>query len=50
MATRIVRAAIERGINFMDNSWDYNDGESEKRMGNALRDGYRARWNASITR
>ena len=40
MATRIARTAIDRGINFMDNSWDYNEGESEKRMGNALRDGY----------
>lgn len=41
LATRIVRTAIDRGINFMDNSWDYNKGESEKRMGKALRDGYR---------
>src|SRR3954469_7467971 len=38
---RIIRAALERGINFMDNSWDYNDGQSELRMGKALRDGYR---------
>src|SRR5205807_2302759 len=35
------RTAIDRGINFMDNSWDYADGESERRMGTALRDGYR---------
>src|SRR5205085_795307 len=41
LAHRIVRTAIDRGINFMDNSWDYNQGESEKRMGKALRDGYR---------
>jgi aryl-alcohol dehydrogenase-like predicted oxidoreductase len=41
LAFRIVRSAIDRGINFMDNCWDYNDGESEKRMGKALRDGYR---------
>jgi aryl-alcohol dehydrogenase-like predicted oxidoreductase len=40
-AIRIVRSAIDRGINFLDNSWDYNGGESEKRMGAALRDGYR---------
>ncbi len=40
-AIRIVRAAIDRGINFLDNSWDYNSGESERRMGAALRDGYR---------
>jgi aryl-alcohol dehydrogenase-like predicted oxidoreductase len=38
---RIVRSAVDRGINFMDNSWDYNDGRSEIRMGKALRDGYR---------
>src|SRR6202166_1963163 len=38
---RIVRAAIENGITFLDNCWDYNGGESEVRMGKALRDGYR---------
>jgi predicted aldo/keto reductase-like oxidoreductase len=38
---RIIRTAIDRGINFLDNCWDYNDGESEVRMGKALRDGYR---------
>ena len=38
---RIIRTAIDRGINFMDNSWDYHDGGSEIRMGKALRDGYR---------
>jgi aryl-alcohol dehydrogenase-like predicted oxidoreductase len=38
---RIIRSAIDRGVTFMDNSWDYHDGESERRMGNALRDGYR---------
>ena len=41
LSLRIVRSAIDRGINFMDNSWDYNDGASEIRMGKALRDGYR---------
>jgi aryl-alcohol dehydrogenase-like predicted oxidoreductase len=41
MATRIVHTAIDRGINFMDNCWDYNDGVSEKRMGKALQGGYR---------
>ena len=41
-AARLARAAIDRGITFMDNCWDYGkDGECEKRMGNALRDGYR---------
>ena len=38
---QIIRTAIDNGINFMDNSWDYNDGISEIRMGKALRDGYR---------
>ncbi len=38
---RIIRAAIDNGINFMDNSWDYNGGVSELRMGKALQDGYR---------
>jgi aryl-alcohol dehydrogenase-like predicted oxidoreductase len=38
---RIVRSAIDRGITFMDNCWDYHDGLSEVRMGKALRDGYR---------
>ncbi|MFW9260338.1 aldo/keto reductase [Nostoc sp. CALU 546] len=41
LAIRIVRTAIDRGINFMDNSWDYNGGVSEIRMGKALRDRYR---------
>lgn len=41
LAIRLVRSAIDRGITFMDNSWDYNDGASETRMGKALRDGYR---------
>jgi predicted aldo/keto reductase-like oxidoreductase len=40
---RIIRSAIDRGITFMDNCWDYHDGESERRMGAALRDGYRQR-------
>jgi uncharacterized protein len=40
---RIVRAAIDQGINFLDNCWDYNGGQSELRMGKALRDGYRQR-------
>src|SRR5271165_2889088 len=38
---RIIRTALEGGINFLDNCWDYNGGESELRMGQALRDGYR---------
>jgi aryl-alcohol dehydrogenase-like predicted oxidoreductase len=42
-AVRIVRSAIDRGITFLDNSWSYHDGESERRMGTALRDGYRSK-------
>src|SRR5246127_2123751 len=38
---RIVRSGLDQGINFLDNCWDYNGGESEIRMGKALRDGYR---------
>jgi len=38
---RIIRAAIDAGITYMDNCWDYHDGGSEIRMGKALRDGYR---------
>jgi predicted aldo/keto reductase-like oxidoreductase len=38
---RVVRTAIDNGVNFMDNCWDYNNGASEIRMGKALGDGYR---------
>jgi predicted aldo/keto reductase-like oxidoreductase len=38
---RIIRTALDNGINFLDNCWDYNDGASEVRMGKALGDGYR---------
>jgi aryl-alcohol dehydrogenase-like predicted oxidoreductase len=41
LAIRIVRTALDRGVNFLDNCWDYNKGASEKRMGAALRNGYR---------
>lgn len=40
---RLMRAAIDRGITFLDNCWDYNGGISEVRMGQALRDGYRGK-------
>jgi aryl-alcohol dehydrogenase-like predicted oxidoreductase len=43
LAIRLVRAAIDRGMTFMDNCWDYNEGASEIRMGKALREGYRDR-------
>ena len=38
---KLCRSAIDRGITFMDNCWDYNDGLSEVRMGHALKEGYR---------
>jgi predicted aldo/keto reductase-like oxidoreductase len=38
---RIIRGAIDRGITFLDNCWDYHGGSSELRMGKALADGYR---------
>ena len=38
---RIIHTALDEGMNFLDNCWDYNGGESEVRMGKALRDGYR---------
>ena len=38
---QIIRTALDRGINFLDNAWDYNNGVSEIRMGKALQDGYR---------
>jgi len=38
---RLIRSAIDRGINFMDNCWDYHDGRSEVFMGKALRNGVR---------
>jgi predicted aldo/keto reductase-like oxidoreductase len=40
---RIIRTALDRGITFLDNSWDYHDGGSEVCMGKALRDGYRSK-------
>src|SRR5260370_29480433 len=40
---RIIRTAIDNGINLLDNCWDYNGGQSEIRMGKALRDSYRQR-------
>jgi aryl-alcohol dehydrogenase-like predicted oxidoreductase len=38
---RIIRTAIDHGITFLDNSWDYNDGASEERMGKAIQGGVR---------
>lgn len=38
---KLIQSAIDRGINFMDNCWDYHNGGSELRMGKALQNGYR---------
>jgi aryl-alcohol dehydrogenase-like predicted oxidoreductase len=38
---KLFHSAIDRGINFSDNSWDYNQGDSERRVGKALKSGYR---------
>jgi predicted aldo/keto reductase-like oxidoreductase len=37
-AVRIIHEAIDGGINFLDNAWEYHDGESEQRMGRAIAD------------
>lgn len=42
-AIALMHAAIDEGINFFDNAWGYSNGESEERMGKALRGGYRDR-------
>src|SRR4051812_24066156 len=38
---KLIRTALDRGMNFLDNCWDYHNGGSELRMGKALKDGYR---------
>jgi aryl-alcohol dehydrogenase-like predicted oxidoreductase len=42
-AVRIVHAAMDHGVTFLDNCWDYNEGKSEQRMGQALAGGRRAK-------
>src|SRR5438874_13572571 len=39
-STRIIQTALDNGINFLDNCWDYNGGASEISMGQALQGGY----------
>ena len=37
-AVRLIRYAIDEGITFMDNAWEYAEGRSEARMGEAIAD------------
>ena len=42
IAVRLIHEGLDRGINFLDNAWDYNEGRSEERVGKALsKGGYR---------
>lgn len=40
---RLIREAIDAGVTFLDNAWEYHDGRSEELVGRALQDGYRER-------
>jgi len=42
-AVKIIQAALDGGLSFMDSAWDYHDGESERRLGKALKSGYRSK-------
>ena len=37
-AVRIVQEAVDAGLDFLDNAWEYHEGESERRMGRAIKD------------
>jgi predicted aldo/keto reductase-like oxidoreductase len=39
LPVKLIHAALDRGINFLDNSWDYDGGQSELRMATALSQG-----------
>jgi aryl-alcohol dehydrogenase-like predicted oxidoreductase len=40
-AIKLVHAAIDGGITFLDNAWEYQEGKAEERMGKALANGWR---------
>ncbi|MFB6317171.1 aldo/keto reductase [Saccharicrinis sp. FJH54] len=40
-SVKLIREALDNGVNFLDNAWHYNNGRSEELMGKALLDGYR---------
>ncbi len=42
-ATRIIREAIDHGVNVIETAWEYGDGRTERWLGLALKDGYRER-------
>ncbi|MDI9431378.1 MAG: aldo/keto reductase [Planctomycetota bacterium] len=42
-SVRLIRKAIDMGVTFLDNAWEYHDGRAEEYMGRALQDGYRAK-------
>ena len=37
-ATKLIHEAIDSGVTFLDNAWEYHDGKSEIRMGKAIKD------------
>jgi len=43
LATRMVRTAIDRGVNYVDTAWGYHNEQSERFLGRCLRSGYRER-------
>lgn len=42
-SVKLIREALDSGVNFLDNAWHYNNGRSEELMGKALQDGYRGK-------